>query len=242
MAKTQKYSNELLNEAVERYADWCKTKIKATELAAWARSHVPGLEDVRDYHFTRPVTVRDQSGKKSSQKRPCTIKIEEINENRRVEMRISRNILLQSSDIEEFFKLPKLEQRKYILETRAQVDDLVSKNIYLETQGKLINAENKRVSDLQIELQEKLKVVKQQQATLENKLTKLIGHLGETGIIKAFGEIGLREETLDLIALTKSMNENIDDVFSINNEITRDRKSTQNAERFIDDIISGFDF
>ena len=48
MAKTQKYSEDQLLEAVIKFSEIEKKKIKATELADWCRSNIEGLEDVRD--------------------------------------------------------------------------------------------------------------------------------------------------------------------------------------------------
>ena len=55
MAKTQKYSEDQLLEAVVKFSEIEKKKIKATELARWCRDNIEGLEEVRDYHFTRPI-------------------------------------------------------------------------------------------------------------------------------------------------------------------------------------------
>lgn len=52
MAKTQKYSEDQLLEAVVKFSEIEKKKIKATELAKWCRDNIEGLEEVRDYHFT----------------------------------------------------------------------------------------------------------------------------------------------------------------------------------------------
>ena len=59
MAKTQKYSEDRLLEAVIKFAEIEKRKIKATELAKWCRGNMEGLEEVRDYHFTRPIKEKD---------------------------------------------------------------------------------------------------------------------------------------------------------------------------------------
>lgn len=47
MAKTQKYSEDKLLEAVVKFSEIEKKKIKATELAKWCRNNVEGLEEVR---------------------------------------------------------------------------------------------------------------------------------------------------------------------------------------------------
>ena len=44
MARTAKFTDDLLLDAVVQYADIYKGKIKATELAEWARKNIAGLE------------------------------------------------------------------------------------------------------------------------------------------------------------------------------------------------------
>lgn len=51
MAKTQKYDEDQLLDAVVKYAEIERKKIKATELAKWCRNNIEGLEEVRDYHL-----------------------------------------------------------------------------------------------------------------------------------------------------------------------------------------------
>ena len=47
MARTQKFPEDLLLEAVVKYAEVEKGKIKATELAAWAALNIKGLAQVQ---------------------------------------------------------------------------------------------------------------------------------------------------------------------------------------------------
>ena len=83
MAKTQKYSEDKLLEAVVKFSEIEKKKIKATELAKWCRDNIEGLEEVRDYHFTRSVKEKDErTGKMVERPKRCTLKIEEINKSR----------------------------------------------------------------------------------------------------------------------------------------------------------------
>ena len=129
MGKKLKYSDDQLLSAIVKYADVTRNKIKATELAEWARLNVPGLEDVRDYHFTRPVRIKDEkTGKVSEKKRLCTIRLEEINDARSITSRIKTNTLLRSSNPYEFLELPQTAQRKLILETRAAFSELENNN------------------------------------------------------------------------------------------------------------------
>ena len=103
MAKTQKYSEDKLLEAVVKFSEIEKKKIKATELAKWCRNNVEGLEEVRDYHFTRPIKSKDEkSGKIIERPKLCTLKIEEINNSRSLTASINKNLLLRASNIDTF--------------------------------------------------------------------------------------------------------------------------------------------
>ena len=107
MARTQKYTEELLLEAVVKYAETERGKIKATELAEWAGANITGLEGVRDYHFMRPVREKDpQTGAVTMRRKPCTVRMDEINRARNLTAQISRNALLKASTIEEFMNQP----------------------------------------------------------------------------------------------------------------------------------------
>ena len=103
MGKKQKYKDDQLLEAVIKYSEIYKKKIKATELAEWCRENIEGLEEVKYYHFMRPINVRDEkSGKMKQQSKLCTKKIEEINKARSLVAGVKTNLLLQSSNIDTF--------------------------------------------------------------------------------------------------------------------------------------------
>ena len=100
MAKVQKYSDSLLLEAVIKYADQYPGKIYASRLANWASLNVPGLEEVREYMFLRPLIVKDpKTGKQKQRLRPCTERITAINASRTLSSNIKSNILLHSSTL-----------------------------------------------------------------------------------------------------------------------------------------------
>lgn len=55
MAKKQKIDNDLLLEAVVKYANICKGKIKIQGAGRMVNGKYPGLEEVKDYMFSRPM-------------------------------------------------------------------------------------------------------------------------------------------------------------------------------------------
>lgn len=119
MAKTQKYSEDQLLEAVVKFSEIEKKKIKATELARWCRDNIEGLEEVRDYHFTRPIKEKDEkTGKMVERPKRCTLKIEEINKSRSLIVSINTNLLLRASNIDTFMEQPDAAKRKMIVEIK----------------------------------------------------------------------------------------------------------------------------
>lgn len=244
MAKTQKFDEGKLLEAVNSYAEVFKHKtIKATQLAEWARANVEGLDGVRDYHFTRPKTVKDpKTGQKTAQKKECTKRIEEINNERSIARQVAANTLLQSADIDAFFGLTKTEQRRLILSTREQVDALAARNRYLEQQSQLIQAENERVSTVNDELQSLLKDISKKQTQMDQKLTKIIGQISEKGKKDALAEIGITEQMLELSTFKNSLSESIGEAFSISKTIKNDRDNEEKADELLDDLLGGLDF
>ena len=72
MAKTQKYDDELLLEAVLKYSNQYKGIIKATKLAMWCQDNIPGLKGVEYYHFMRPTQeLNPKNGKLEKKKKKC---------------------------------------------------------------------------------------------------------------------------------------------------------------------------
>ena len=154
MAKTQKYSEDQLLEAVVKFSEIEKKKIKATELARWCRDNIEGLEEVRDYHFTRPIKEKDEkTGKMVERPKRCTLKIEEINKSRSLIVSINTNLLLRASNIDTFMEQPDAAKRKMIVETRETVDKLLTHNGNITRENEALKIENKSMkSDILIML------------------------------------------------------------------------------------------
>lgn len=152
MAKTQKYSEDQLLEAVIKFSEIEKKKIKATELADWCRRNIEGLEEVRDYHFTRSIKEKDEkTGKMIDRPKLCTLKIEEINKSRSLTVSINTNLLLRASNIDTFMEQPDAAKRKMIVETRETVDKLLTRNGNITRENEALKAENKSMkSDILI--------------------------------------------------------------------------------------------
>ena len=200
MAKTQKYSEDRLLEAVIKFAEIEKRKIKATELAKWCRGNMEGLEEVRDYHFTRPIKEKD---------------MEEINRSRSVMAGTNTNLLLGSSDIGTFLGQPVRLQRKMIADTREAVGRLLAGNQRLARENDALMAENKRLSAEQAVLAERLDLLAKAQERLEKQVVHLMKATDEASRKEMLARMGVMDGTVDLAAYTQSLRLGIDEAVRI---------------------------
>lgn len=253
MAKAQKINNDLLLEAVVKYSDICKGKIKYKELAEWSAANIEGLEEVRDYMFSRPITETDPStGKKKSQDRPCTIRIKEINASRTVTADIATNILIQVSNVETFMSLPRAEQRRAILATREQVTSLTQRNIYLERENKRIVSADEDLKTFAAELEARLLTVAETHELLKKHINYIRKFTDAAQRRQALEQIGITEEGFQLLVNQESLQ--IEEAFSFGDAIKKFQKtaeqidetpliiSSEGSNSLSDDILKGLDF
>ena len=216
MARTQKYTEELLLEAVVKYAETGRGKIKATELAEWAGANVTGLEGVRDYHFMRPVREKDpQTGAVTVRRKPCTVRMDEINRARSLTAKISRNALLKASTIEEFMNQPGFIQRRQIAETRETVGRLAAKNESLSRANEALRAENKSLRKGMEQLTEDIRRLQDTQGRLTKQVTYLMKASDEKSRKAALADMGLTDRNVDLDVYTRSLEQEIVSVMDL---------------------------
>ncbi|EGD47041.1 hypothetical protein Cpap_1237 [Ruminiclostridium papyrosolvens DSM 2782] len=252
MAKTQKYSEDQLLEAVIRFAEIEKKKIKATELAKWCRDNIEGLEEVRDYHFTRPVKEKDEkTGKIVECPKLCTVRMDEINKSRSLTVSVNTNLLLRASNIDTFMEQPTSSQRKMIVETRETVDKLLTKNTNLTRENEALRTENKSLKKDILSVSDKVDILKKTQEKLIKQVTYLMKKTDEEARKKMLSEMGIEDASIDLDVYTQSLQQNIDDVMDINkvlknyivtNTSNLDENVDINATSLNDKIMSGLDF
>lgn len=217
MARTQKYSEDLLLEAVIKYSEIEKGKIKATELASWAKNNIRGLEGVRDYHFMRLIKETDsKSGKTIHIKKPCTIRIEEINKARSVTECVKRNVLLNASSIDDFMEQSDYVKRLLIAETRETVDKILIKEAKVVRENKVLYEENKWLKSELSNLFEKVKVLQNKQDMLIRKVTYLMKIMDENSRKTALQQMGIEEGNIDLDIYIQNLSLNIQEVMNIN--------------------------
>ena len=227
MAKVQKYSDSLLLEAVIKYADQYPGKIYASRLANWASLNVPGLEEVREYMFLRPLIVKDpKTGKQKQRLRPCTERIAAINASRTLSSNIKSNTLLYSSNIDAFFQEDIPHQRALIIQTRSQMDALIRRNTYLEQQNKVLYAENHRISSLVDALNKRLSGLAADQGKLSKQVALLLKTTDEEQRKKMLSSMGVQDGSFDLARYIDSLHQDLDSLFSISQTINTKSKDS----------------
>lgn len=237
MAKTQKFPEELMVEAVIRYAEIHKGKIKLTELAEWASENMEGLEDVRSYMFMRPIMEKDKkTGTVTKRNRPCTDKINEINDARGIRKQLRSNPLLSNSNIDQFLELTRHEQRKLVMKAREDVRELIKNNAVLVREKSILQEENNRLQTLIKELDEKL-------MNLQGAYDRLETHIGV--ILQGTNETRRQEELTQMEELSPSqtvmdgfwgIKDGCAKAFMIKDEI---KKTQKRSDDLFDEIMKG---
>lgn len=256
MAKTQKYSEDQLLEAVIRFSEIEKKKIKATELAKWCRFNMGGLEEVRDYHFTRFIKEKDEkTGKMIERPKLCTVKMEEINKSRTLTVSINKNLLLRASNIDTFMEQPVSFQRKMVVETRETVDKLLTRNTNLTRENEALKAENKRLKADVLTVKDKLDSLQKTQNKLIKQVTYLMKSMDEAARKEVLSKMGIEDGSIDLDVYSKSLQQDIDTVMDIskvlikqitevntNIETTGYSIQNRNSTSLTNDVMSGLNF
>lgn len=250
MARTQKFTEELLLEAVIRYSEQYKGKIKATELAEWSRKNVEGLEDVRDYHFMRPIRVPDEkTGELKEVQKPCTVRIEELNKSRSITAAANANIVLKASSIDSFFEQPIQAQKKAILETREMFDRLTTQNINLRKENEALRKVRKSQDNGLSELTEKVKDIAKKQDKLIKQINYLMKATDETQRKEALSKMGVSDGKVDLKKYNDSLTLDINEVLDIHKEIIKNANNSinssetlQHSDNLSNDVLKGIDF
>lgn len=241
MAKTQKYADDLLTEAVVKYADVYLGRIKATELAEWASKNISGLDGVRDYHFLRPVKEKDsKTGKPVEHPKMCTVRIEEINASRRTTTEMRRNVLLNSIKVDSFLDLPVNEQRQAILDTRAQVSKLRSENMKLHRENESLSTKYRALSKQTEYLAASIEELNREQEKLRVVVHRAMAVYDDGERRKVLESIGICDRSLDLDTFVDSLSIGLSEAFSINSAIRSYRIMNMNREK--EALMDGLEF
>lgn len=250
MAKTQKYSEDQLLEAVIKFSEIEKKKIKATELADWCRRNVKGLEEVRDYHFTRSVKGKDEkTGKMIDRPKICTLKIEEINKSRSLTVSINTNLLLRASNIDTFMEQPDAAKRKMVVETRETVDKLLTRNGNITRENEALRAENKSMKSDILIMTDRIDALQKAQDKLIKQVSYLMKATDEAARKEMLSQMGIEDESVDLNIYSESLQQEISEVMDINKSLRKYLPDTSKiittedtVKKVTNDIMSGLDF
>jgi hypothetical protein len=245
MAKVSRYTEEQLLNAVVLYANLHPGKIEATKLAQWASQNVAGLEGVNHRHFTRTEEKKDpKTGKITTRIRSCTTKINELNAARSTVSAMNSNSLLRSSNIDKFFSLPVHEQRKLILDTRKQVDMLISENSYLRSDNKIAQEKNRKSSELTEALENELGALKKDHEKLLALVSRAMDSLDKTKRKTMLESIGVCDGWFDLDTYADSLTVRIDEVEAMNAVIKKDRTGNDVGLNRVgaNELMEGIDF
>lgn len=250
MAKTQKYSEDQLLEAVVKFSEIEKKKIKATELADWCRRNIEGLEEVRDYHFTRSIKGKDEkTGKMFERPKLCTLKMEEINKSRSLTVSINTNLLLRASNIDTFMEQSDAAKRKMIVETRETVDKLLTRNANITRENEALKSENKSMKAEILKVTDKIDALQKAQNKMYKQVTYLMKAVDETKRKETLAQMGIEDGSVDLNIYCESLQQELSDIMNLNKSLRNylSKTNERNAEEektstIADDIMSGLDF
>lgn len=248
MAKTQKYSEDQLLEAVVKFSEIEKKKIKATELAKWCRNNIDGLEEVRDYHFTRTIKEKNEkTGKMVERPKLCTLKIEEINKSRSLTVSINTNLLLRASNIDTFMEQSDVAKRKMIVETRETVDKLLTRNGNITRENEVLRAENKSMKSDILIITDKIDALQKAQDKLIKQVSYLMKATDEAARKEMLARMGIEDESVDLNTYTESLQQELSNIVNINDSIKKyiyntDLKKEDEGMNLTDSIMKELKF
>lgn len=249
MAKTQKYSEDQLLEAVVKFSEIEKKKIKATELAKWCRDNIEGLEEVRDYHFTRPIKEKNEkTGKMIERPKLCALKIEEINKSRSLTVSINTNLLLRASNIDTFMEQSDAVKRKMIVETRETVDKLLTRNGNITRENEALKSENKSMKSNILIMTDKIEALQKAQDKLIKQVSYLMKVTDEAARKEMLAQMGIEDESVDLNTYSESLQQELLDVMDINSSLRKyiseadSIAKQEKSSNITDDIMTGLNF
>ena len=220
MGRKQAYSEDLLTEAVIKYAEVFSGTIKATKLAAWASVNIAGLQGVRDYHFTRDIIeVNPNTGKKKKRKRVCAERIESINASRSLAGKASTNLILRASNPNKFLELSKTDQLKTIIEAKELYDRIERKNAELLLNNNRLKAVNEACQEKFDVIDERIKEIDKSIKRYERVVNYVLKQTDTESRKKMLEDMGLSDDTFDIEKYTESLRTNADNVFNINRSI-----------------------
>ena len=250
MARPPKYSEDDLLIAVHEYAKCHPGKISISKLAEWASENIPALYGVKYADFQR--LPRSGNAIKNGQKKACLLLIKEINQTRMSFNPKRFNVLLNSSDVCEFFNLPQSKQIDDILKSRQYVESLLKKNQTLSQEQRILQEENCTIKKKYMEISHRLEELQKELEQVKSIYSMLEATIDEHRRRKVLANIGVEEGFLDPTKAFESMSlrlEEINGMFSFeptsvsnSRELRKLDTDSDNNESLRSKIISGINF
>ena len=252
MAQKEKFTDDMLTDAVIRYSENYPGKIKVTELAKWASENIPGLEGVQAHNFRgKRKTVNKRTGKAEWTVLGAFERIQTINRVRTGKAAVRANELLRTSDPDVFMSLPKPEQRRQIIEIRGQYEKLADENRTLCRQNGFLESENIGLREEIEKLQEKFEAIQERQNMIDKKISHMVKFVDGEKQREVLSSMGVMDGGFDLEKHQLSLKQDIDEVFSISQSIRAFNKKpaadsnaghgTEGRRKIIEKLFDGLD-
>ena len=256
MAQKKSYPEDLMLDAVLKYADRTEGKIRLSELAVWASENIAGLKGIKYFHFNAKRTKKDpRTGKKEKSYTEAYLRVQELNRSRENEDILKSNPILHSSDVDAFLELPVTEQRRCFLAARDTVWGITRENSMLKSQNKLLQGEIRETVRRSAELAEVIEKISKAQNTLDRKVTLFLRLVGEEQRKLVMRRAGILDDGFDLLSYETALKDDVREAFRIANAIQpvldvlkeMDTESTDSPfsrateSEIIDTIIGGID-
>lgn len=254
MAQKEKYTDEKLTDAVIRYSEAFPGKIKVSVLARWASTNIPGLEGVKAHNFrSKRKVVNKRTGKVEELSLGAFERIQTINKIRTGDAAVRTNELFKQSDPDVFLGLPRMEQRRQIIETRGQYEKLADENRELRRQNNILKTDNICLRDDIEKLRERLGLIQKRQEQIEKKISLMVNIMDREKQRETLNSMGVMDGGFDLEKYQESLRLDIDEVFSISQSIKSFREkliadsgsgqvgADTGHRKTIDNILGGLD-
>lgn len=222
MGRKKKFTEDDLLEAVVLYSDVEKGKIKATELAKWANTHISGMEDIRDYHFMRPIK-EIKNGKKILRSSLSKQRIDEVNNARVAANPGEGNALLYASDIGDVLTLSFESLRKLIIRTRQDYHNVIKENAALRMKNLSIKEDNSSFCAQAEQFEKRLKSLEKEFNDIQHTMNYLTNMVSDNERRNALKKIGAEEGMMKLTKYRKSLSVAEGEMFDISKEIKKYR-------------------
>ena len=242
MGRTAKFPEDLLLDAVIKYSEIVKTKIKVKELARWSSNNINGLEGVKDYHFTR---LQKDSKTGEYKKRLCAQRIEELNVVRNTRQRENKNVLLSTVNMNLFFEQDRRIQAKEVQEMRDIVSEYRRTINFLRQQNEYYRSLLKEISEKMGVFEVEIKEIMKKQRVLDKKVAEVRRCLNDENIRAQLELIGISDGNFDLVKYNEALKTGVSELFNIEKAIRmyqRNLSGDDGEEDYEEEVATKDDF